>query len=39
MKHRRTLGLFAFGYAMLHWLTYALLDVQLDWGDPDEGPR
>lgn len=32
-KHRRTLGLFAFGYLMLHWLTYALLDVQLDWGD------
>jgi sulfoxide reductase heme-binding subunit YedZ len=32
-KHRRTVGLFAFGYVMLHWLTYALLDVQLDWGD------
>jgi sulfoxide reductase heme-binding subunit YedZ len=32
-KHRRTVGLFAFGYLMLHWLTYALLDVQLDWGD------
>ena len=32
-KHRRTLGLFAFGYLMLHWLTYALLDVQLNWGD------
>jgi sulfoxide reductase heme-binding subunit YedZ len=32
-KHRRTLGLFAFGYLTLHWLTYALLDVQLDWGD------
>jgi sulfoxide reductase heme-binding subunit YedZ len=32
-KHRRTLGLFAFGYVMLHWLTYALLDVQLNWGD------
>ena len=32
-KHRRTLGLFAFGYVTLHWLTYALLDVQLDWGD------
>ncbi|HXD22128.1 MAG TPA: protein-methionine-sulfoxide reductase heme-binding subunit MsrQ [Gemmatimonadaceae bacterium] len=32
-KHRRTLGLFAFGYVSLHWLTYALLDVQLDWGD------
>lgn len=32
-KQRRTMGLFAFGYLMLHWLTYALLDVQLDWGD------
>ena len=32
-KHRRTLGLFAFGYLMLHWLTYALLDVQLDGGE------
>jgi sulfoxide reductase heme-binding subunit YedZ len=32
-KHRRTMGLFAFGYLMLHWLTYALLDVQLDWGE------
>lgn len=32
-KHRRTLGLFAFGYLMLHWLAYALLDVQLNWGD------
>jgi sulfoxide reductase heme-binding subunit YedZ len=30
-RHRRTLGLLAFGYVMLHWLTYALLDVQLDW--------
>ena len=32
-KHRRTLGLFAFATLTLHWLTYALLDVQLDWGD------
>ena len=32
-KHRRTVGLFAFGYVSLHWLTYALLDVQLNWGD------
>ena len=32
-KHRRTMGLFAFGYVTLHWLTYALLDVQLDWGE------
>ena len=29
-KHRRRLGLFAFGYAAAHFLTYALLDVQLD---------
>lgn len=32
-KYRRTLGLFAFTSLMLHWLTYALLDVQLDWAD------
>ena len=32
-KHRRTLGLFAFGYLTLHWIAYAFLDVQLDWGD------
>lgn len=32
-KHRRTLGLFAFGTLTLHWLTYALLDVQLNWAD------
>ena len=32
-KHRRTFGLFAFATLTLHWLTYALLDVQLDWGD------
>ena len=32
-KHRRTMGLFAFGYVMLHWMTYAFLDVQLDWND------
>jgi methionine sulfoxide reductase heme-binding subunit len=32
-RHRRRLGLFAFAYLMLHWLTYALLDVQLDWGE------
>jgi sulfoxide reductase heme-binding subunit YedZ len=28
-KHRRTLGLFAFGYAITHLLTWALLDVQI----------
>ncbi len=32
-KHRRTLGLFAFGYLILHWLAYVLLDVQLDWAE------
>ena len=32
-KHRRTLGLYAFGYVTLHWIAYAFLDVQLDWGD------
>jgi len=32
-KHRRTIGLFAFGYVTLHWIAYAFLDVQLDWGD------
>jgi methionine sulfoxide reductase heme-binding subunit len=30
-RHRRSLGLAAFGYLMAHWLTYALIDVQLDW--------
>ncbi len=30
-KHRRTLGLFAFGYGILHWFAYIFLDVQLDW--------
>ena len=29
-KHRRTMGLFAFGYGVLHWLVYILLDIQLD---------
>lgn len=30
-RHRRSLGLACFGYLMAHWLTYALIDVQLDW--------
>lgn len=30
-RHRRTVGLFAFAYVTLHWMTYAFLDVQLDW--------
>jgi sulfoxide reductase heme-binding subunit YedZ len=29
-KHRRTMGLFAFAYGVMHWLVYILLDVQLD---------
>ena len=33
VKHRRTIGLFAFGYVTIHWITYAFLDVQLDWGE------
>lgn len=32
-RHRRTLGLFAFGYVTLHWMAYAFLDVQLNWAD------
>ena len=28
-RHRRTLGLYAFGYGLLHLLTWALLDVQV----------
>jgi sulfoxide reductase heme-binding subunit YedZ len=32
-KHRRTLGLFAFGYVTLHWIAYAFLDVQLNWSE------
>ncbi len=32
-KHRRTMGLFAFTYGLLHWLTYVLLDIQLDVGE------
>ena len=29
-RHRRTLGLFAFAYGVMHWLVYILLDIQLD---------
>ena len=32
-KHRRTMGLFAFGYGVMHWLIYVLLDIQLDFQD------
>jgi sulfoxide reductase heme-binding subunit YedZ len=30
-RHRRSLGLFAFAYGVLHWLVYILLDIQLDF--------
>jgi sulfoxide reductase heme-binding subunit YedZ len=30
-KYRRRFGLIAFTYATLHLLTYALIDVQVDW--------
>ena len=30
-KYRRRFGLIAFTYACLHLLTYALIDVQIDW--------
>jgi sulfoxide reductase heme-binding subunit YedZ len=29
-RHRRTMGLFAFAYGVMHWLVYVLLDIQLD---------
>src|SRR5262245_5862995 len=32
-KHRRTIGLYAFAYVMLHWIAYAFLDVQLNWSE------
>jgi sulfoxide reductase heme-binding subunit YedZ len=32
-RHRRTLGLFAFAYGVLHWLVYILLDIQLDFSE------
>ena len=32
-RYRRMLGLFAFAYVCCHLLAWALLDVQLDWGD------
>lgn len=31
VRYRRTLGLFAFAYAVFHMLIYAVLDVELDW--------
>ena len=32
-RHRRTLGLLAFGYATAHLATYAVLDLELDLGE------
>ena len=32
-RHRRTLGLFAFAYGVMHWLVYILLDIQLDFAE------
>jgi sulfoxide reductase heme-binding subunit YedZ len=32
-RYRRTFGLLAFTYVSLHLLTYAVLDVELSWGD------
>ena len=32
LRLRRTLGLFAFAYACLHFLSYLLLDQGFDWG-------
>ena len=34
--YRRSLGLLAFGYASLHLLTYAVLDLGLDWREITE---
>lgn len=33
IRHRRTLGLYAFFYFSLHLLTFAVLDYGLDWGE------
>lgn len=32
-RPRRMLGLFAFGYALLHFVVYAVLELELDLGD------
>ncbi len=32
-RHRRTMGLFAFAYGVMHWLVYILLDIQLDFDE------
>jgi len=31
IRYRRTLGLFAFTYVLLHWLSYIVLDLYFDW--------
>jgi methionine sulfoxide reductase heme-binding subunit len=33
VRHRRTLGLVAFGYATVHLVVYAVLDMEVDAGD------
>ena len=33
VRYRRTFGLFAFFYACVHLLTYAVLDVELSWAE------
>ena len=31
IRYRRTVGLFAFTYVLLHWLSYIVLDLYFDW--------
>jgi len=31
IRYRRTVGLFAFSYVLLHWLSYIVLDEFFDW--------
>ncbi|MEI6282384.1 MAG: protein-methionine-sulfoxide reductase heme-binding subunit MsrQ [Alphaproteobacteria bacterium] len=31
IRYRRTAGLFAFTYVLLHWLSYIVLDLYFDW--------
>ncbi len=31
IRYRRTMGLFAFTYVLLHWLSYIVLDLYFDW--------
>ncbi len=32
LRHRRALGLLAFFYALMHFVTWVVLDMALDWG-------